>query len=248
MSGGFTKLFSSIVTSTIWQEDDKTRIVWITLLALADAQGRVEGSVPGLAHVAHVGLGECEHALERLSSPDPYSRTKDFEGRRIEAIDGGWQILNYAKYRERRDPEARREYQRQWDRDHRPSGHKRKQSSSPTRSDRVRPRPTQAEAEAEADTSSAAQRSARRPFVPPTVDEVQVYIEANPELANVDAGAFVRFFEDGDPPWTDSRGKPVKNWKQKLRTWSNHNEHAAAKPQFDRDHDRHSDFGDTITV
>jgi len=31
--GGYTKLYSSIVASTMWREDDKTRIVFITMLA-----------------------------------------------------------------------------------------------------------------------------------------------------------------------------------------------------------------------
>ncbi len=34
----YTKLFHSIVTSTIWRETDPTRIVWITMLALAEPQ------------------------------------------------------------------------------------------------------------------------------------------------------------------------------------------------------------------
>ena len=45
MQRGFTKLFNTIVTSTIWQEDDKTRIVWITMLAIADASGIVGASI-----------------------------------------------------------------------------------------------------------------------------------------------------------------------------------------------------------
>lgn len=142
MTNGFTKLFSSIVTSTIWQESHETRIVWITLLALADAQGRVEGSIPGLAHLAHVDLAACEQALERLMAPDPYSRTKDHEGRRIEIIDGGWKILNYQKYRERRDPEKRREQTRDAVRRHRQKQCKPNVSQS-------KPGKAQAEAEAE---------------------------------------------------------------------------------------------------
>ena len=98
---GYTKLFGSLVTSTIWREDNDTRIVWITLLALSDAAGRVEGSIPGLAHIANVPLENCEKALKKLLSPDPYSRTKEHEGRRIAEIDGGWEILNYIKYREK---------------------------------------------------------------------------------------------------------------------------------------------------
>ena len=95
----YTKLFNSIVTSTIWTEDDTTRIVWITMLALADKNGEVQGSVPGLARIAGVSLDACQSALDKFFSPDKYSRTMDDEGRRIEKIDGGWLLLNHAKYR-----------------------------------------------------------------------------------------------------------------------------------------------------
>jgi hypothetical protein len=106
---GYTKLFSSIVTSTVWQQDKETKIVWITMLALSDKDGYVAGSIPGLAHVAGVGIEECKQALENLEQPDPYSRTHDYEGRRIEPIDGGWLILNRAKYRDLIPEEHRRE-------------------------------------------------------------------------------------------------------------------------------------------
>jgi len=95
----YTKLFNSIVTSTIWTEDDKTRIVWITMLAMSDQNGEVHASVPGLARVAGVTLADCELALGKLLGPDPYSRTPDNEGRRIAPIDGGWELLNHRKYR-----------------------------------------------------------------------------------------------------------------------------------------------------
>ena len=95
----YTKLFSSIITSTIWMEDDKTRILWITLLAMADQHGEVYSSIPGLARVAGMTVGEAVAALEKLLGPDEYSRTPDYEGRRIAPIDGGWEILNHGKYR-----------------------------------------------------------------------------------------------------------------------------------------------------
>ena len=98
---GYSKLFSSIVTSSVWMEDDKTLRVWFAMLALTDAKGIVEGSVPGFANVARVTIPEMEHAIHVLSSPDAYSRTPDNEGRRIECIPGGWRILNYQSYRER---------------------------------------------------------------------------------------------------------------------------------------------------
>ena len=95
----YTKLFNSIVTSTIWTEDDKTRIVWITMLAIADQHGEVQASIPGLARVAGVSVEAAETAINRFLSPDAYSRTPDDEGRRIEKIDGGWALLNHGKYR-----------------------------------------------------------------------------------------------------------------------------------------------------
>lgn len=109
---GYTKLFNSILASTIWREDDKTRIVWITLLAMADKNGVAEGSVPGLADLARVTIPECEASLTKLMSADAYSRTTDHEGKRIAKVEGGWAILNHAKYRAKMNLDERREYNR----------------------------------------------------------------------------------------------------------------------------------------
>jgi hypothetical protein len=109
---GYTKLFSSILGSSIWREDLATKIVWVTLLASADADGVVEASVPGLAHFAGVTINDAEVALRKFLSPDPYSRSPEHEGRRIEVVDGGWLLLNHAKYREKMSPEAVREQNR----------------------------------------------------------------------------------------------------------------------------------------
>jgi hypothetical protein len=97
---GYVKLFDSIFMSTVWQEDNPTRIVWITLLGKKDRDGIVEGSIPGLAHLARVTVEEAEAAINKFLAPDPHSRTSDYEGRRIEAIDGGWRVLNHEKYRD----------------------------------------------------------------------------------------------------------------------------------------------------
>lgn len=108
---GFSKLFSSILTSSLWSEDDQTVRVWIALLALKNASGIVEGSVPGLARMANVPRDGFERILAKLSSPDPDSRDLDRhperEGRRIEKVPGGWRILNHDFYR---DLKVEREY------------------------------------------------------------------------------------------------------------------------------------------
>jgi hypothetical protein len=107
MANGFTKLHSGILTSTIWCEDPATKVVWITLLAMADQNGEVEATIPGLAKDAHVSVEETERAIAKFLSPDKYSRTPDEDGRRIEAIDEGWRLLNYQKYRDKMSKEDR---------------------------------------------------------------------------------------------------------------------------------------------
>ena len=116
---GYTKLFSSIIASTIWRADDKTRLVWITMLAMADQFGIVEASVPGLADMARVTLQECQDALQELSAPDEYSRSTERDGRRIEPSDGGWRLINHGKYRDKMSRDERREYQRLYQRSYR---------------------------------------------------------------------------------------------------------------------------------
>lgn len=105
----FTKLFSSITDSTIWRETDTTRILWITMLAMADRDGLVSASVPGLADRARISMESAQIALKTLLSPDQWSRTKDFDGRRIEEVDGGWLLLNYEKYRAKASADEVRE-------------------------------------------------------------------------------------------------------------------------------------------
>src|SRR5215469_9906814 len=106
---GYTKLFSRILDSTIWREDDKTRILWITLLALADKDGIVYCTIPGLADRARITIPECEAGLAKFQEPDPYSWSKECEGRRIQVVDGGWFLINHAKYRALLSYEEKRE-------------------------------------------------------------------------------------------------------------------------------------------
>ena len=96
----YVKLFQSMLTSTVWSESDSTRIVFVTMLLMADKNGEVLGSIPGIARFAGVSIDSCSAAIERLSSPDKYSSSKLADGRRIVAIDGGWELVNHAKYRE----------------------------------------------------------------------------------------------------------------------------------------------------
>lgn len=89
------------------------------MLALKNKAGIVEGSIPGLADMARLSLEDTMEALQTLRSPDPYSRTKEHEGRRIQDIDGGWLVLNHEKWRKKMSADERRDYLRVKQREHR---------------------------------------------------------------------------------------------------------------------------------
>lgn len=109
---GYSKLFSSIVTSSLWGHDSDIRIVWVTILALKNQYGDVMASVPGLARAANVSLEKCEAALAHFLAPDKYSRTKTDDGRRIVEIPGGWRVINNDYYNNLMTLDERKEYKR----------------------------------------------------------------------------------------------------------------------------------------
>lgn len=112
MAGVYVKLFGSILNSSVWCAETETKIVWITMLLLADGEGKVWGAVPGIARQAGVTVEAARRAIEYLGRPDPDSRSKDEAGRRIVTIDGGWQIVNAQKYREMQTGGQRRASER----------------------------------------------------------------------------------------------------------------------------------------
>ncbi len=55
---------------------------------------------------------------------------------------------------------------------------------------------------------------------PPTLEEIEKYCrERN---STVDPQKFFEYFEAGN--WKDSKGQPVRNWKQKLLTWEKYDQ------------------------
>ena len=132
------------------------------MLAMSDKNGIVEGSIPGLADMARVSVEDCNAALNRLLLPDAYSRTKDHEGRRIEVIDGGWQLLNHGKYRAKMSADERREYNRQ-----KQAEHRQKLSTNVKNVNDVSALSAHSEAEAEAE---AVKKDADEPHPTPAVD------------------------------------------------------------------------------
>ena len=107
---GFTKLDERILQSSIMAESAITFKVWITLLAACRPNGIAYVSAVYLSSICHLPLSRVEVALARLESPDDHSRSLGDDGRRIQRVDGGYEIINYILYRDAslKDAEAER--------------------------------------------------------------------------------------------------------------------------------------------
>lgn len=210
---GFTKLFNSILHSTIWSEPDHVRIVWITMLAMADKYGDVHAAVPGLARMAGKSLEDVEDAIGRFQQPDPYSRTSEHEGRRIQAVEGGWHLLNHGKYRELMSVEERKEYNRKKQAERRA-----RLKLSPNVNDNQLPvRDNQqskhiAEAKAEADSDT---KKSRGRFIPPTLEQLNEYGQSlTPPFTKSEK--FINFYQQKG--WKVGKNS-MKDWKAAVRNW-----------------------------
>ena len=81
-------------------EPAETFKVWIAILASCDADGIARVSSVFLSSVCHLDLGVIDTAILTLEGPDSRSRSTNDDGRRIRRIDGGFEVINYNKYRE----------------------------------------------------------------------------------------------------------------------------------------------------
>lgn len=175
MNGGFVKIYGSLVFSSVWRESKDTKILWVTMLALADPTGFVEGSVSGIAHVAGLTREECVASLDSLMKPDPDSKTPDNEGRRIEAVARGWRILNYEMYREMRTRSQEDAARRQRDsRARRRDGHEESQMSQPVTDASASASPSSSESPSEKETAKDSLNGER-----PGVAKLAAFMAAN---------------------------------------------------------------------
>lgn len=62
-------------------------------------------------------------------------------------------------------------------------------------------------------------KNIKKEFKAPSLEEINQYVTE--KQLKVDSEYFYNYFTAGN--WIDSEGKEVKNWKQKLITWSNNN-------------------------
>jgi hypothetical protein len=214
---GFTKLHSSLTASSIWNEPDSVRIVWITLLAMADSDGNVKAAVVGLAHMARKTLEETEAALDILLAPDLHSGRKEMEGRRIITIDGGWHLVTHEFYRELGMSEDAKRYWRE---------RKRIQRMSKTVQDSPRQSRSVGDVLVLASDSVKGKKSTEKKGKPTEI-QLEAFCESLGLPKSDGTATFLKWEGNG---WTNN-GKPVKSWKATIQNWKLQGFMPSQKPQ-----------------
>src|SRR5882724_3493408 len=105
----FAKVFEQIYDSSI-AEDYNCRRMFMDLLVLADPTGCVDMTLEAISRRTNVPFEEVVKYVTQLCQPDPKSRSKMEEGKRLIPMDSkrdwGWLIVNYQHYRKLKDEEA----------------------------------------------------------------------------------------------------------------------------------------------
>ncbi|MEK7099860.1 MAG: hypothetical protein AAB883_01825 [Patescibacteria group bacterium] len=111
----YAKIFAQIFDSSI-AENYEVRHVFEDLLKLSDQHGIVDMTEEAIARRANCPLKKIQFGIRELLKPDPRSRSREEEGRRLIPLNSGrcwgWQIVNYEHYRGLQNEEARRAYNR----------------------------------------------------------------------------------------------------------------------------------------
>lgn len=116
----WSPLWNTVVESSLWEEPPYVRVLFMTMLAIKDADFIVRSDEFRLHKKANISQEEVVKALKILTAPDRKRLIpQEFEGRRLEKVEGGWLILNGKKYREKMQKIKRSVYQANWQAEYR---------------------------------------------------------------------------------------------------------------------------------
>lgn len=93
-------LSDGIVDSSIWEEPDHVFRVFIGMMSLKGADHIVRLDSYKLSRRLHMEHPVVLDALKVLESPDTKRPDQPHDGRRLQAVEGGWFFLNGEGYRE----------------------------------------------------------------------------------------------------------------------------------------------------
>ena len=120
----FAPIFSKIVDSSLWREDDKVCKMFVTLLAIKDSDHVARGNAFTLGNKCWGSNPDAERmaldALKILQEPDTRRiEPQPFEGRRIEKVADGYLVLNGQAYEDMMRMVSRRVYKARKERERR---------------------------------------------------------------------------------------------------------------------------------
>jgi len=115
---GLSKLFGTLIMSVPWAEDSDTTKVYVTLLGMADKNGKVDACLRAVSNTARLSDEQCKKSLENLKQP------KYNEPAQITEIPEGWQIAKFKEIWGIEREIRRREYLRIKQADYRQEGGK----------------------------------------------------------------------------------------------------------------------------
>lgn len=153
----FGKFFASTFTGSMVGSGLNVFAVWGYVIANTRQDGTVEINPPIVAAVLGCAVGEVTAALDVLTSPDPDSRSKKEEGRRlIQQAAFLYSVPTYADYRAIRDDDGRKEYMRQY-----MQGYRDKKKAVNVNVNSGKTRLAHADTEAEVDTEAKKELAAK---------------------------------------------------------------------------------------
>ena len=221
----YNKLFEKILDSSIWLQPTPTRIVWITLLAAMDEDGFAHFSaLQNLAERARVSIAEAQAAVDCFLGPDPDSGNPENDGRRVERVPGGFQILN-ADYHRRM---VTRELQRMGTRE-RVRRYRERQKAAEVTSDGnncngSNKSVTQSISEAVSEAESHVTRG-RASALPPTFELNEKRTEYAKSKGIVNPAEEFEHFKNHHT----AKGSTFKNWDAAWRTWCQNSQRFGGK-------------------
>lgn len=101
---GYAPLFDTLTKGTLcgkWPDIG----LWPVVLSMSDRHGIIDATPAYISGVTGLPVGDVEACMDRFCQPDPYSRSQEKGGARLELLDvsrpWGWRVINHGKYREK---------------------------------------------------------------------------------------------------------------------------------------------------
>jgi hypothetical protein len=212
---GYTPIFDSVFQGSLCGKYPDLP-VWLVLLALQQRGGIIDAHPSYIAMISGIPQEDIEAAIERFCQPDPRSRTPDYDGRRLEPLEGagfGWRVLNHRKYQEKARLEAKnakavaegKEAER-----------KRVTRDCPPQSAAIRRNPPLSDPSNSNSNSNLEETKKRATALPSDFglsDDRKIYAES--KLQNVDAVELLAAFRD----YHTKEGTTSKDWDASWRTY-----------------------------